>query len=848
MSLPTLLKPGSILPQLWMTDAQIKKLETQQPIDWIIDYLAERSWTGTTHPKIPITGPGSRVAIFRSGMGTGKSTMIPPAIHTKFYKELNVRKTIICTQPTIVTTIDIPFQITLYNKNMILGQNIGYQYGALARRPISGVLFATIGILLQHLKLLKDEEFMRKYSFVVLDEAHLRSVEFDSVLFFLRNLLERNYKHPECPFVILMSGTLEPDVYMRYFKCPKDSFLDITGTSYPIKDHFPSFDIADYLSYSMYLIEKIHIEEVADITDNKLFRDILLFVQGANQIKEITARIHKLNARVFSKGMEYAKTHLAEQRKKYGGAKSPAAPKQYYICPVSITSDNIQIGAIDYQNLQADIETVTVPIYEYDIDGKITDKILEYAPASRRVIIATNAVETGITIDTLKYCIDTGLVNESQFNPNFGCSALISKNVTQANSRQRRGRVGRKDSGVFYTCYKKETYESMTSLPFPEIIKTDPTLFVLDTIINKTGTTLTKVDNITPASFQMNQFDQWWYELKYVEHFKAQDLHLMQYPSADGMAYGLEKLYGLGFIDHEYKPTLFGYFGSKFRKITIENVRMILAGYQYGANILDLITIVCFMQAGHKLGIKKKKYVPRNPLDLPSHEADNFFKFMFADEFIEYLFIWNDFMKEVEKISMQVEKQSTGGKPMKKSTKKSTKQDTSKIGKLISHLPNWANENHFNYEILSRIVEARDEIIGDLLNIGLNPYYNGLDLPRGKYNLVQILQRNLSEGIDEIRKIKHCIYEGYRFNLFLWDEEAKSYVSHYGHYPVVLDSKILAPIKADDSVKQIRPQKIIISSVMLQSSNIRKGLYDFVGADVSVFDGYVDVDLEFMMH
>ena len=101
MSLPTLLKPGSIVPQKWMSKEQKKKLTTMRSIDWIIEYLVDRAWDRKTPPKVRIKGPGSRVGVFRSGTGTGKSTVFPPAIYNMFYEERGVKKNIICTQPTI---------------------------------------------------------------------------------------------------------------------------------------------------------------------------------------------------------------------------------------------------------------------------------------------------------------------------------------------------------------------------------------------------------------------------------------------------------------------------------------------------------------------------------------------------------------------------------------------------------------------------------------------------------------------------------------------------------------------------------------------------------------------------
>ncbi len=861
MSLPTLLKPESIVPQKWMSKEQKKKLTTMKSIDWIMEYLIERAWDKKTPPKVKIRGPGSRVGVFRSGTGTGKSTVFPPAIFSEFYEKRGLKKNIICTQPTIATTTDIPFQIAMYNANLKMGDTIGYQTGSLVRKPVKGILFATIGILLQHLKLLTDEEFMRKYSYIILDEIHLRSVETDTTLFYLRRFLERNYENPDCPYIILTSGTFDPEPLMEYFECPKDSFLDIVGSTFPIQDNYADFDISDYMTYAVDLAEKIHVEQIADITENKVFRDILIFVQGGGQINDIVKRIHKLNADVFSKGLAYAKQHSEEQQKKYkGGGKTAPKLDIHYICPVAVTSENMQKGETEYQNTFSPIESVSVPIYEFDALGE-PGKIIKTVPASRRVIVATNAIETGLTIDTLKYCIDTGYVNESQFNPNFGVMALLNKSVTQASARQRRGRVGRKDPGVFYTCYTKETYDALAPLPFPDIIKSDVTTAILDAIINETETKLEEVpmenlpldDDDKPIlplnAFQMNTFDQHWYYLTSTKSFDLSNLIFLQSPAADSFKYSLEKLRILGLIDHTYNVCIFGWYASKMRKVSVENARMILAGYHHGANILDLITISCFVQAGHKLGIKKNKYKPRNPLNLPDNEVQLYYNLFFADEFIEYLFIWNDFLDLVEDLSDELYHKVFKKKRARQN--KIEEVDVFKGGKVKSDqtmllkIEEWAEINKFNMDVLLSIVTARDELITDLLNLGMNPFYNGYGLPRGKYNLNTILQDNIVEGMEEVRNIKKCIYEGYRMNLYIWNESVKAYVSHVNHNMVTLDSRILRGIQ-DAEFQQTRPQQIIVSDVTLRQSQTNKGMYEFMGADISVLDGFVEPDLDFL--
>jgi HrpA-like RNA helicase len=813
--MPTLLELDRIIPQPWMSANEKKIIKETKAIDYIIKWITDRVPENKSDiPKIKSKGPGSKVLVLRSGTGSGKSTVLPTHLHNKFFNSYH--KGTIVTEPTRSSAIDIPFQILKHNSEFILGENIGFQTSTVVRKPVRGVLLCTTGILLQFLKTYEEEKFIKKYQFIIVDEVHIRSIDTDMVLFYLKKLLENNYEKPECPLVILTSGTFSPKVFMDYFECPKDHFIDVMGMSYPIEDVFSKFNVSDYINYTIKLIEDIH------INNKDIKGDILVFVQGNAQIKQLVELVNQLNQNVFYKGRKFAEKHLTELPdyklivsedkldddtnidKKVGGG------DELYLLPIPLMSEIITKGSTDYMNLYTNVNDLTVDIIhnKKTITGKV----------SRKVIIGTNAVETGITINNLRFCIDTGFVNESIFDPNFGCQVIINKNVNQSSSRQRRGRVGREQNGNFYACYTKDSYDKMPELPFPNIVKEDISLFLLNIIIEETKSEVMHIERSAKSidSFQMNQFDQTWYNLTHGEMFDASKLDFIQFPSADSLLFSLEKLHGLGFIDNEYQPTLFGIYASKFRKIKLENVRMILAGYHCGANILDLITITSFLQIGHSVGIKKNKYIPRNPLGVSVEKAKHYYHYVFADEFIEYLFIWNDFMLVFEKLNEYFNK----NKPIPD-----------------DYLLNWAKDNGFEIDGLFKVLETRDEMIGDMLNIGLNPYYNGLGLNRGTYNLANILKRNIEEGIEEIKKIKQCIYEGYRYNLFMYDNSGTKpkYKHSILQYEIEIDSNI---------TKVAKPKYVIVSNILVQPGFI-KSIYRFNGTDVSVLDGYVDVDINF---
>jgi hypothetical protein len=125
--------------------------------------------------------------------------------------------------------------------------------------------------------------------------------------------------------------------------------------------------------------------------------------------------------------------------------------------------------------------------------------------------------------------------------------------------------------------------------------------------------------------------------------------------------------------------------------------------------------------------------------------------------------------------------------------------------------------------------------------IGLNPFYNGLDLGPGTYKLSNIIKQNIEDGIEEIVKIKKCILEGYRFDLYTYNQALRQYISYYRHNSVLLEKNKLINVPPD-----VRPQRIIVSGTILRYEP-KLGTYEFKGGNVSVMDDFVDIDMDFLL-
>ena len=91
---------------------------------------------------------------------------------------------------------------------------------------------------------------------------------------------------------------------------------------------------------------------------------------------------------------------------------------------------------------------------------------------TRKIILATNIAETGITVDDVVFVIDTGLAKQKSYDESLGSHALELHWISRASAAQRRGRAGRCQSGVCYRLYSRRQLAMMQKYDEPEILRT----------------------------------------------------------------------------------------------------------------------------------------------------------------------------------------------------------------------------------------------------------------------------------------------------------------------------------------------------------------------------------------
>lgn len=86
-----------------------------------------------------------------------------------------------------------------------------------------------------------------------------------------------------------------------------------------------------------------------------------------------------------------------------------------------------------------------------------------------RCIISTNIAETSVTIDGVRFVVDSGKVKEMQHDPVCKMRRLKEFWVSRASAEQRKGRAGRTGPGVCFRLYEDAEYRALAPYATPEI-------------------------------------------------------------------------------------------------------------------------------------------------------------------------------------------------------------------------------------------------------------------------------------------------------------------------------------------------------------------------------------------
>ena len=165
----------------------------------------------------------NQVSILLGETGSGKSTQV-----TQYLYEAGLagQKKIVCTQPRKVAATSLAKRVS-EEMHCHLGDTVGFKVGMQKQMSKeTRILYVTDHMLLKECL---DDPLLTKYSCVIIDEAHERSLNTDLLLGMIkRGLIDR----PDLR-VIITSATINPDAFRSFFcGCP---VLRVSGRVFPVE-------------------------------------------------------------------------------------------------------------------------------------------------------------------------------------------------------------------------------------------------------------------------------------------------------------------------------------------------------------------------------------------------------------------------------------------------------------------------------------------------------------------------------------------------------------------------------------------------------------------------------------
>ncbi|CAH1229647.1 DHX8 [Branchiostoma lanceolatum] len=274
----------------------------------------------------------NRVIVVVAETGSGKSTQIVQYLADNTSEP---GKLIACTQPRKIAAISLADRVAV-EYGCKVGDEIGYAVGS--KRRVSDrtkAVFMTDQVLLN--SCVKEGE-LDKYSCIIIDEAHERSIHTDLLL----GILKKSLQTRPGLRLIIASATIDPTLFSNYFGgCP---VMSVPGRTFPVDIIYKTPQFGD--SNVDYVSETVN--KVVEIHNNEGEGDILAFLTSPLEIERACERTtHVFGSRVNSVLVLplHGKLQPEDQRKVFEPA--PAGARKV-VFATNIAETSVTIPGIIY--------------------------------------------------------------------------------------------------------------------------------------------------------------------------------------------------------------------------------------------------------------------------------------------------------------------------------------------------------------------------------------------------------------------------------------------------------------------------------------------------------------------
>ncbi|KAK4075736.1 hypothetical protein Trihar35433_2296 [Trichoderma harzianum] len=414
------------------------------------------------------------IVVICGSTGSGKTTQVPQFLYEAGYgsPDSPTPGLIGVTQPRRVAAVSMSKRVAdeLGDHSSAVAYQIRFEGNVDAKTAIK---FMTDGVLLREVA---QDITLRKYSAIVIDEAHERSVNTDILIGMLSRVIKlRTELSQEDPTIkplklIIMSATLRiEDMTMNpsLFSTPPP-VVEVEGRQHPVTIHFARRTHHDYVEEAFKKISRGH---------KKLPPGgFLVFLTGRNEILQLSKKL----------------------KAAFGGPRSAEGPK----VKISATEAPVEVEDLDFGDVDEhgfdDVDGIESDEEEGDDEFKLEGEDDEVVPlkmqvlplysllpvkeqlrvfeevpeGTRQIILATNVAETSLTIPGIRFVFDCGRSKERNYDRLSGVQSYEIGWISKASASQRSGRAGRTGPGHCYRLYSSAVYErDFQEFSDPELLR-----------------------------------------------------------------------------------------------------------------------------------------------------------------------------------------------------------------------------------------------------------------------------------------------------------------------------------------------------------------------------------------
>ncbi|KAI1148851.1 ATP dependent RNA helicase [Nemania diffusa] len=405
-----------------------------------------------------------QVVIVCGETGCGKSTQVPSFL-LEHQLSLGRPCKIYCTEPRRISAISLARRVSeelgegrgdVGTARSLVGYSIRLESNTSKETRL---VYATTGIVM---RMLEGSNELREITHLVLDEVHERTIDSDFLLIVLKKLLEKR----EDLKVVLMSATVDAERFSNYLG--RAPVLNVPGRTFPVQVKY----LEDALEVTGYTLSQQGHEKMTDLDDDPIEdeTDSSTTQKAAKDLRQYSAKTRNTLAQIDEYQIEF---DLIAQ-----------LIRQIAVDPMYM---NYSRAILVFLPGIADIRTLNDlllgdPFFQrnwevYPLHSTIATEDQERAflvppDGVRKIVLATNIAETGITIPDVTCVIDTGKHREMRFDERRQLSRLIDTFISRANAKQRRGRAGRVQEGLCFHMFTKYRHDQlMSDQQTPEMLR-----------------------------------------------------------------------------------------------------------------------------------------------------------------------------------------------------------------------------------------------------------------------------------------------------------------------------------------------------------------------------------------